>query len=144
MMLSTLLAARPVASGEYAVGRLRAPVPATLSAQVDAILRSRYEEPLTLAKLAKAAGVSRSTLTHRYRAETGMTPFARLHGWRLEAARGLLLKGLRMKEIALRTGFYDEYHLSKAFKRRYGVCPRLYARPAPDASSGPGVPGRLS
>ena len=130
-LLDALLGARVVGPADYRIGAEGDPAPPTLAGQVDALIRARYDQPLTLDALARAVGVSRSTLTHRYRAETGTTPFARLHEHRLDVARGMLLKGERSKEIAAHTGFYDEYHFAKAFKRRFGLSPRRYARPPP-------------
>jgi AraC-like DNA-binding protein len=134
-MLDVLLGARATGPGEYEIGVEPVAPPQTLSGQVDAIIRECYDQALTLDDLARRTGVSRSTLTHRYRAETGTTPFARLHEHRLEVGRGMLLKGERAKEIAVHTGFYDEYHFAKAFKRRFGLPPRRYARKSqPDAA----------
>ena len=48
---------------------------------------------------------------------------AYLRRLRLEKARLLVERGLTLKEIAAETGFYDEFHLSKAFKQFFGVPP---------------------
>ncbi len=130
-LLDCLIGARPAGPAEYVVAAEREAAPLTLAGQVDAIIRARYDQPLTLEELARAVGVSRSTLTHRYRAETGTTPFSRLLDHRLDVARGMVLKGERAKEVAAHTGFYDEYHFAKVFKRRFGLPPRRYARQSP-------------
>jgi transcriptional regulator GlxA family with amidase domain len=105
--------------------------------RVEEHIQSAYHRPLTLAAMARAAGVSVSTLTHRYRLETGRTPIGRLMEHRLDVARGMLLKGASIKAVAAHTGFYDEFHLSKAFKRRFGLPPRRYARRRAAASAAP-------
>jgi len=102
----------------------------SLSERVDAHIREHYALRLTLEEIAQAMGVSRSTLTHRYRAETGTTPIARLCECRLEIARSMILRGETLKVVAANTGFYDEYHFSKAFRQRFGLSPRRYAREA--------------
>jgi transcriptional regulator GlxA family with amidase domain len=33
---------------------------------------------------------------------------------------------LSLKEIALSTGFYDAYHLSRSFKQVYGLSPKAF------------------
>jgi AraC-like DNA-binding protein len=90
---------------------------------------------VTIAEVAGHLGVSSSSLSHRYRRETGETPMRTLIRMRIDLAKGMLLKGYRLKEIAGLTGFCDEYHLSKAFKTVEGLSPTLYlkafARPSP-------------
>jgi transcriptional regulator GlxA family with amidase domain len=47
---------------------------------------------------------------------------------RLEAARSLILRGLKLEVVAAQTGFCDAYHLSKAFRQRFAVAPATYRR----------------
>jgi AraC family transcriptional regulator, transcriptional activator of pobA len=35
---------------------------------------------------------------------------------------------MSVKEIAYSLGFFDEYHFSKAFKTRTGLCPTAFRR----------------
>jgi AraC-like DNA-binding protein len=126
-VLSLLSSAEPRGPGEYLLSGI-SPVPALLSERVDAHIREHYHERLTLEGIARAMGVSRSTLTHRYHGETGATPMARLTECRLNVAAGMILRGEPLKAIASHTGFYDEFHFSNAFRRRFGVPPRQYAR----------------
>ena len=126
LVLLRLASAQHVGGSEYIILPKNRDVAETLAMRVDRYLAARYDRPIFLDDIARAVGVSRSTLTHRYREETGITPMARLAAFRLDTARSLLLKGERLKAIALRTGFYDEYHLSKAFKRRFGKSPRAF------------------
>ena len=126
-VLSLLASSEPQGPGVYLLSGV-APVPALLSERVDAHIREHYHERLTLEGIARAMGVSRSTLTHRYRDETGTTPMTRLSECRLNVATGMILRGEPLKAIAAHTGFYDEFHFSNAFRGRFGVAPRQYAR----------------
>jgi AraC-like DNA-binding protein len=72
--------------------------------------------------------VSESSLNHRFKEETGISPIARLIEIRLEFAKSLLLKGEKLVNIADMTGFYDEYHLSKAFKKKFGISPKTFRK----------------
>ena len=45
---------------------------------------------------------------------------------RIGLAKNLLLRGQRLKNIAQQTGFSDEYHLSKTFKRVEGKSPKQF------------------
>lgn len=98
----------------------------SLSERVISYLRSNIEKPLTLAAIAQYAGVSVSTLSHKYPAETGESPLRTLVKLRINLAKGLLMKGECLKAIANMTGFYDEFHLSKTFKLLTGCSPRAF------------------
>lgn len=95
---------------------------------VRAYLRNHLADRVTLAGIAGHAHVSPSTLTHRYRLETNETPMTTFTRMRVDRAKGMLLRGERLKVIAEETGFSDAYHLSKRFKRVVGVCPREFVR----------------
>jgi transcriptional regulator GlxA family with amidase domain len=81
----------------------------------------RLSEPLSLARLAASLHVSPSTLSHRFRRETGLSPMQALIGLRLNKAQALLRTGMTLEEIARQTGFCDAFHLSKSYKRRHGA-----------------------
>lgn len=82
-----------------------------------------FQRKITLKELAARTGCSTSYLSHHFPAEFGMPLRAYLRRLRLEKARLLVERGLTLKEIAAETGFYDEFHLSKAFKQFFGVPP---------------------
>jgi AraC-like DNA-binding protein len=95
---------------------------------VDAYLTSRVGSQTSLAEIAEAMHVSPSTLSHKYVTEAGRSPLATFHAMRLEAARSLILRGLKLEVVAAQTGFCDAYHLSKAFRQRFAVAPATYRR----------------
>ncbi len=53
---------------------------------------------------------------------------AALADLRMELARNLLLRGLKMDAIARQTGFCDAFHFSKTFRKRCGVPPSAFRR----------------
>lgn len=126
LLLDGLASARHVEGSKYEILSEDVETAETLATRVDRYLMAHYHQATFLDDIARSVGVSRSTLTHRYREETGTTPMARLRIFRLDTARSLILKGDRLKSVSLRTGFYDEYHLSKAFKERFGQSPRAF------------------
>ncbi|HOX07753.1 MAG TPA: AraC family transcriptional regulator [Planctomycetota bacterium] len=109
-------------------GAAGAPAEPSLGMSVRAYLEEHLTEPVALAEIAEHLGVSVSSLSHRYKTETGETPMAARSRLALNAARALLLKGAALKQIAAETGFCDVYHLSKAFKRAEGLSPRAWLK----------------
>lgn len=91
-----------------------------------AFMHERLADSLTLADIARHLGVSGSTLSHRYHAETGEAPMQALKRMRIHLARVLLAKGYQLKEVARQVGLCDEFYLSKSFKQLEGVSPRAY------------------
>ena len=89
-------------------------------------LHEHLAERITRENLAKRLNLSVSALAHRYYAETGEAPMTTLTRMRIHVAKSLILKGHPLKLIAEQTGFYDEYHLSRTFKRVADVTPREF------------------
>jgi len=99
--------------------------------RVRAHAADRLRERLGLDELARCAGLSKYHFVRRYKALTGLTPVEDLRRMRLEAARGLLVTtDLPLKAIAPQVGLGDEYHLSRLFRRQFGICARELRRRA--------------
>ncbi len=96
--------------------------------QTRSYLHEHLAEQVTRSALARHLKLSVSTLAHRYQAESGEALTTTLARLRIHVAKSLLLKGHRLKAIADQTGFYDEYHLSRTFKRLAGISPRDFRR----------------
>jgi AraC-like DNA-binding protein len=86
--------------------------------------------------IADMLGMSYEAFRKRFARESGMS-LGKYRNWRrIEQAAGLLIReGLTLKEIALRLGFSDEFHLSKRFKQFIGVSPSQYRKYFVDGSS---------
>ncbi|MFW6146130.1 MAG: helix-turn-helix domain-containing protein [Planctomycetota bacterium] len=93
-----------------------------------AFFRDHLAERITLARVADHLGMSQSSFSHRYAALAGRPPMADLAAMRIEAATGLLLRGLKLDAIARQVGFCDAFHLSRAFRRHRGVAPSHFRR----------------
>ncbi|MGW0826566.1 AraC family transcriptional regulator [Streptomyces sp. NPDC002845] len=98
-------------------------------------LRELLDERVTQGvSLDEAAALVHAHPTHLVRAFSGafgIAPHQYLMSRRVERARRMLLEGGRPVEVATATGFYDQAHLSRHFKRLVGVPPGRYARAAP-------------
>lgn len=90
-------------------------------------VHGRPAHPWTVAELADAARVSRSTLAVRFKEVVGQPPLDYLTRWRIELASRDLREGTEpLAAIARRVGYGSESALSTAFKRVTGVSPSDY------------------
>jgi len=117
-----------IAVDTYRIPATVSPTTPTLATAVTAFLHEHMVQRLSLGTIAQHLHVSVSTLSHRYRAETGESPIATLIRLRIQQARNLMMKGQRLKTIAAALGFSDVYHLSKMFKRVEGRSPRQFVQ----------------
>ncbi|MDB5384914.1 MAG: ykgD [Planctomycetaceae bacterium] len=86
------------------------------------LINARLGTAWTLASLAEAVGVSRSTFAARFVEKVGMTPLHYLWRRRMERAITMLCENdLGIKEIASRIGYKSESAFSTAFKRWAGT-----------------------
>ena len=96
-------------------------------------LADQLTGPPALAELAAEAGLSRYQLLRSFRAEVGMPPYAWLAQHRVARARVLLEQGHRPAEAATLTGFADQAHLTRWFRRVVGVTPGAYRNGVQDS-----------
>ena len=98
-------------------------------ARAVALVLERPGAPLTLAELAGAAGMSRSSFAAAFSETFGQTPMDFVQKARLHRAALLLAStGLPVKVIAATAGFASRSHFSRAFSRAYGADPSGYRR----------------
>jgi AraC-like DNA-binding protein/mannose-6-phosphate isomerase-like protein (cupin superfamily) len=93
--------------------------------RVRGYIEENLNRHIDLRRLAGVAGVSKYHFIRMYRGLTGRTPMADVRAMRLEAARDLLLTtNMPLKQIAPRVGFQSEYHLSRIFRKHFGLSAR--------------------
>jgi AraC-like DNA-binding protein len=95
--------------------------------RASALLCDDLAANVTLDELSAAAGVSRHRLTRLFRAAYGLPPHRFALAQRIAAARRLLERGLAVAEVAQQTGFFDQSHLHRHFRRTLGLTPARYA-----------------
>lgn len=86
-------------------------------------LSENLSEALSLSELAQQVGLSPFYAARLFSRTTGMPPHAWRNQLRLNRAQSLLRQNLSVTEIATMTGFADQSHFNRHFKRAFGVAP---------------------
>jgi len=90
------------------------------------ILISQYDNPPTLLDLARRVGVNDNKLKLGFREVFGITVFGYLHNYRMEMAQMLLQEGKQsVAEVASHVGYSNPGHFAAAFKRKFGMSPKV-------------------
>jgi AraC-like DNA-binding protein len=103
-------------------------------------LHARFREPVSLADLARVAGLSPFHLSRVFRDRTGLPPHAYQNQLRVHHARRLIEAGQTTSLAARLAGFADQSHLTRHFRRVLAVPPGVFRerKNVQDAGVGPG------
>lgn len=107
-------AARRAGRESKAVGRVR-----------DYIV-ANYDRKITLKDLARLVNLSTYHLNRVFSREIGMPPHAFQTQVRIAKAKRLIKRGVPLSDVAARTGFADQSHFSRHFKRLMKITPGEY------------------
>jgi len=95
------------------------------------ILLQHIDHPPSLMELARSVGINDRKLKEGFRQVFGSTVFGYLQHHRLEQARFLLTEtSLSIAQVARKVGYSNLSAFSTAFRKKYGINPRTYARSA--------------
>ncbi|WP_040261162.1 AraC family transcriptional regulator [Pseudomonas massiliensis] len=87
-------------------------------------LNGNFAEPLRIEALARRANLSVSTLHHRFKAVTSMSPLQYQKQLRLQEARRLMLfEGLEVAAACYRVGYESPSQFSREYSRLFGAPP---------------------
>lgn len=115
----------------------RSKAPLGLTQNVLLYLNQNYASPLSMEKLARHFGYSRSRLSHLFRDNFGCTLTEYVNSLRCrQAARLLMESDLSQLEISMTTGFECIRTFYRAFRQCYGITPGQYVK----SSGRPGFP----
>jgi AraC family transcriptional regulator len=90
-------------------------------------VEARIAEPVSLADLASATGLTRMHFAAQFRAATGLRPHEYLLRRRIERAQEMLVRtGMSVVDVALSVGFQTQSHFTSVFKRFVGQPPHAW------------------
>lgn len=95
----------------------------------DAVERARqfldahHDRAVGSGELERVSGLDRFTLARQFRAWLGTSPYRYLTLRRLDQARASMRSGLSLADAAFASGFADQSHMTRQFKRAYGLTP---------------------
>jgi AraC family transcriptional regulator len=111
---------RPVARGGLAPWQMR---------RITEYLEAHLADTIPVRDFAQLVGMSRSHFNLAFRTTTGIPPYRWQLNARIHRAQELLLeRALPLVEIALQTGFADQSHFTKSFRRCVGTSPAAWRR----------------
>lgn len=89
-------------------------------------INDHYNENISLKKLSELVGLSQFHLNRVFSQEIGMPPHAFQTQVRIAKAKQLIRKGFSLSDIAVTTGFADQSHFNRHFKRLMKITPSEY------------------
>jgi AraC-like DNA-binding protein len=101
-------------------------VPAGIAPRIRSYLHGHVVADVTADEVAAVAGCSRFAAYRAFVSAYGVSPSEYQRGLRLRLARRLLATGVPAATAAAEAGFADQPHLTRWFRRYYGVTPVAY------------------
>jgi AraC family transcriptional regulator len=121
--LSTALAVRLLREYGGAVLRVER-LPRKKLVRAVEYIQDQLNADLTVSGIAQAVGMSPDHFTRLFKKSTGQTPYEYVIVARLRKAKHLLTTGkFTISEVAFHVGFADQSHLTRHFKRVFGLTP---------------------
>jgi len=107
--------------------RINAPnqgMPRTRLNRVFALVQEKLADNIRLIELAEAVGMSVFHFAKMLKKSTSQSPYQYVMARRIETAKQLLRnQAMSVLEVSVRTGFVDQRHFTKVFRRKIGVSP---------------------
>jgi AraC family transcriptional regulator len=92
-------------------------------------IKDQLDADLTVSGIAQAVGISPDHFSRLFKESTGQTPYRYVVEARARKAKELLTTGkFTISEAAFHVGFVDQSHLTRHFKRIFGLPPKRLLR----------------
>lgn len=96
---------------------------------IRAFIGSHYDEPLSITQLAKMANISPKYFVDLFKKTFGQSAMEYLTDVRIQHAKRYLAESEeRLRDIAKKVGYKDEFYFSRKFKKEVGVSPSEFAK----------------
>ena len=96
--------------------------------QITEHVHNRLDTPPKIDELAKIAGMSRSRFSQRFKELAGQPPQQWIMDTRINEAQRLMMEGALLSQVAQETGFADQAHFSRCFRRATGIPPGRWVK----------------
>jgi AraC-like DNA-binding protein len=90
-------------------------------------IEANLKRPIRLDDLEHITGHDRWQLSRDFRALLGASPYRYLIFRRLDNARRMMAAGAKLADVAHASGFSDQSHFIRHFKKAYGMTPKRWA-----------------
>jgi AraC-like DNA-binding protein len=97
-----------------------------LFSSLSAYIKHNISRRITVEDLARLANLNAFQLLRVFQREYATTPYALVLDIRIERAKELLTSGVKIADVAIDTGFSDQSHLTRHFRRREGMTPKAF------------------
>lgn len=97
--------------------------------EIKAYIESHYDEPLSIAQLAKMANICPKYFVDLFKKTFGQSAIEYLTNVRINRAKRYLAESdERLRDIARKVGYKDEFYFSRKFKKEVGMSPRDFSK----------------
>lgn len=92
-------------------------------------MKSNLKNKISIEDMAKNLGFTHIQFTRLFEKEMGMPPVVYLNNQRLGKAKRLLGEtGMSIGDIAIESGFDNQFYFHNRFKKKYGMAPSVYRK----------------
>ncbi len=96
--------------------------------RVENFIINNYSKNISLKELSEIACLSPFHFQREFIKSVGITPHEFLNDFRISESKKMLLESEDISDIAIRSGFFDQSHFSRVFRKTVGIPPGKYCK----------------